>query len=84
MELLRLTAVHFGVAMAMSLGFVIAPIARRLFIEAADRVFKVRHRRSERWLMEVRTLEKTLTDERPPLRTYDPLRRGTQRPAPTR
>lgn len=82
MEILRLIAVHFGVAATMGLGFVVAPLARRAFIAAADLVFRHRRRRSERWLLEVRTLEEVLV-EHPTWRNFDPLQRGS-RSAPTR
>lgn len=79
MELTRLVAVHFGVAAVMSLGFLLGPILNKAFIATADKLFARRKRRSEQWLLEVRTLEEALT-ERPTLRTYEPMRRNSHRP----
>lgn len=77
MEIVRLIGVHFGVAATMGLGFVVAPLAKRLFIAAADTVFERRRRRSERWLLEVRALDDILA-ERPKWHTYDPQRHDTR------
>jgi hypothetical protein len=79
MEFARLVAIHFGVAAVMSLGFVIGPILNRAFIATADKLFARRRRRSERWHLEVRTLEENMT-ERPTRRTYAPLPRNSHRP----
>lgn len=79
MELLRLIAVHFGVAAVMGLGFVVAPLAKRLFVAAADLISKQRRRRSEQRLLEVRTLDDIL-NERHICRAFD-RRRQDARPA---
>jgi hypothetical protein len=77
MEIVRLIAVHFGVAATMGLGFVVAPMAKRLLIAAADAIFERRRRSSERWLLEVRALDDILA-KRPTWQTYDPLHRGAR------
>ena len=77
MEIVRLIAVHFGVAATMGLGFVVAPLAKRVFIAAANAVFERRRRRSERWLLEVRALDDILT-ERPTWQNYDPPHRSAR------
>lgn len=75
MEILRLILVHFGVAAAMGLGFIVAPLAKRLFITVADFVCERRRRSSERWLLEVRALDDILATH-PAWQTYDPLHHG--------
>ncbi len=77
MEIVRLIGVHFGVAATMGLGFVVAPLAKRLFVATADAVFERRRRRSERWLMEVRALDDIIS-ERSTWQTFDPLHRGAR------
>jgi len=77
MEIVRLIAVHFGVAATMGLGFVVAPMAKRLLIAAADAIFERRRRRSERRLLEVRALDDLLA-QRPTWQTYDPLHRSAR------
>jgi uncharacterized membrane protein YbaN (DUF454 family) len=78
MELTRLIAVHFAVATVMSLGFLLGPMLNRAFIATTDKLFARRRRRSERWLLEVRTLEDALS-EQPTRRTYAPLPRTSKR-----
>lgn len=79
MEIMRLILIHFGIATMMGLGFVVAPLAKRLFIAAAELVLKRRRQRSERWLLEVRALDEILAS-RPTWQNFDPLHRGA-RPA---
>lgn len=79
MELTRLIAVHFGVAATMSLGFVVGPLTKTLFVAAAELALRYRRERSERRWREVRTLERLLVD-RPDWQSYRALR-GPSPPA---